>query len=531
MLSPRNSMILTRRVYLDPNVPPSPPQEHSVPITRNSGSAGPLDSDAKLKQLTKQMNSIKKKLRRYEEDFEREYGYRPSHADKMGNKDVKKMCAELNKLRKEMKQLKEDPHGAMMQCSSTKPLELGSEASTQDSRAMASDKTPSMEEKLQEVEKHLAEKRLLAGRPESLDELTREQLLDEKVAVQKALLYLEGIFGRPVSKGDRDLVRPLYDRYRALKRLVIRSGPSKLKDSVVELQTILEHETMDFTSSPPSLSVQDETPEASAATGNADLPTKFQQPSDTSDSLWENLHSLSLSELLNQQRTTREEKKRLRRSLREYEEDFQRRTGKKLQREDRLPMEGTYIAYKQAKAKLRLLEALKNVAEWTPQHMGFSLDQIFSTTWGFYLLNDQCNSALLPLTTEECCRKDTSNIGGTPTNASVKTLKMIHRIVVQKTLVYQGITNHLWAKTDVEGHDLLGRMMRRGLEDGQWHILENWNRIARGVEETLKTYYVVSSNSSVFLTSSPAQEWDCPNSSTCRPWTSSNFGWNALRIR
>lgn len=72
---------------------------------------------------------------------------------------------------------------------------------------------------------HLSEKRLLAGRSENLDELSREQLLDEKVAVQKALLYLEGIFGRPVTRGDRDLVRPLYDRYRALKRLVIRSGP------------------------------------------------------------------------------------------------------------------------------------------------------------------------------------------------------------------------------------------------------------------------------------------------------------------
>lgn len=72
---------------------------------------------------------------------------------------------------------------------------------------------------------HLSEKRLLAGRFERLEELTREQLLDEKVAVQKALLYLEGIFGRPVTRGDRDLVRPLYDRYRALKRLVIRSGP------------------------------------------------------------------------------------------------------------------------------------------------------------------------------------------------------------------------------------------------------------------------------------------------------------------
>jgi hypothetical protein len=61
-----------------------------------------------------------------------------------------------------------------------------------------------------------------------------------------------------------------------------------------ELATILEHETMDFTSSPPSLSVQEETPEAPAATGNADVSMKFHQPSESSDSLWQNLHSLPL---------------------------------------------------------------------------------------------------------------------------------------------------------------------------------------------------------------------------------------------
>ncbi|KDR20506.1 hypothetical protein L798_04895, partial [Zootermopsis nevadensis] len=359
MLSPRNSMILTRRVYLDPSVPPSPPNEHNVSVPRKSGVSGQLDSESRLKTLSKQINSLKKKLKHYEEQFEREYGYRPSHADKMGNKGIEKMYADLNKLRKEVKYLKEDPHCVIVE-SSTKPLELVIEGSAAVNGGVNSnsDKTPSMEEKLQEVEKHLSEKRLLAGRFERLEELTREQLLDEKVAVQKALLYLEGIFGRPVTRGDRDLVRPLYDRYRALKRLVIRSGPSKLKDSLSELATILEHETMDFTSSPPSLSVQEETPEALAVADNADVPTEFHQTSESSDSLWENLHSLPLSELLNQQRTTREEKKRLRRSLREYEEDFQRRTGKKLQREDRVPMENMYVAYKQAKAKLRLLEAL-----------------------------------------------------------------------------------------------------------------------------------------------------------------------------
>jgi hypothetical protein len=47
--------------------------------------------------------SLKKKLKHYEEEFEREYGYRPSHADKMGNRDIKKIYTEINKLRKEVK--------------------------------------------------------------------------------------------------------------------------------------------------------------------------------------------------------------------------------------------------------------------------------------------------------------------------------------------------------------------------------------------------------------------------------------------
>lgn len=59
-----------------------------------------------------------------------------------------------------------------------------------------------------------------------------------------------------------------------------------------------------------------------------------------------------------QQRSTREEKKKLRRSLREFEEECQNRIGRKLLREDRLPMEHIYTEYKHAKAKLRLLDAL-----------------------------------------------------------------------------------------------------------------------------------------------------------------------------
>lgn len=65
-------------------------------------------------------------------------------------------------------------------------------------------------------------KRVTHSRPDKLDDCTYEQLAEEKTAVQRALLWLEGARGRPSAKEDRDAARPLYDRYRAVKRLVAR---------------------------------------------------------------------------------------------------------------------------------------------------------------------------------------------------------------------------------------------------------------------------------------------------------------------
>lgn len=59
--------------------------------------------------------------------------------------------------------------------------------------------------------------RQLAGRAEAIEELTAKEVLDEKLAVQRALLYVESLHGRPASYRHKDLLRPLYDRYRILK--------------------------------------------------------------------------------------------------------------------------------------------------------------------------------------------------------------------------------------------------------------------------------------------------------------------------
>lgn len=213
MLSPRNSLLLPRRFYSE--------EEMQIPNTSNPADLG-------LKNLAKHINGLKKKIKKYEDEFEENFGYRPSHSDKMSNRDIKRLCTELNKLRKEHKLLKEDPISALLTLGNANNRQLNATAAgspVNNNNGHEKSRTTSMEETVKEVEKKLSEKRIKYNRPDNMEELSYEQLLDEKTAVQKALLHIENSFGRPVSKEDRAVVRPLYDRYRTLKRLLIRAGP------------------------------------------------------------------------------------------------------------------------------------------------------------------------------------------------------------------------------------------------------------------------------------------------------------------
>ncbi|XP_076684997.1 protein FAM13B isoform X2 [Andrena cerasifolii] len=356
MLSPRNSLLLPRRFYSENEVQPSTP---------NIAELG-------LKNLTKHINGLKKKIKKYEDEFEGNFGYRPSHSDKMSNRDIKRLCTELNKLRKEHKLLKEDPVGVLLANANNK-TRTSSNSPTNNNNSQEKSRATSMEEMVREIEKKLSEKRVKYNRPDNMEELTYEQLIDEKTAVQKALLHIENSFGRPVSKEDRAVVRPLYDRYRTLKRLLIRAGVCTNKDSVSELATILEHEAMDFTSSNVPSNPSDTERRASepdmSHRGILDCIEPVEQLQTDSDSQHsssegsrsnnEILHALPQEELLVQQKLTREEKKRLRRALKELEAQFEARAGRRMQREDRGPQVITvYESYKQSKAKLRLIDAL-----------------------------------------------------------------------------------------------------------------------------------------------------------------------------
>ncbi|KAI3381490.1 hypothetical protein SNEBB_001989 [Seison nebaliae] len=64
----------------------------------------------------------------------------------------------------------------------------------------------------------LHKKRVMKGRSYNLDEMSRVEIAMEKSQMQEELLNYENKYGRPTTKLDRDIMKNIYDRYRAVKQ-------------------------------------------------------------------------------------------------------------------------------------------------------------------------------------------------------------------------------------------------------------------------------------------------------------------------
>ncbi|XP_070545204.1 protein FAM13A-like isoform X4 [Ptychodera flava] len=392
----------------DTDIPPSPPtaQPYLQGPFRTERRPGE-EADPTVKQLSKQIHTLKKKIRQFEQNFEAEFGYKPSHSDKTARPDIKRMMLEMSKAKKQLREVKERSSSNSGRLSDTLPVVSGEARNTAEFNHM--DGKPSMEETLNAGLRRLNEKRRDSNRPEDINGMTRDQIMDEKLALQKVLLQFESIHGRPSTKVEKDLMRPLYDRYRNIKRIIAKMPSKTHQDGrsreprsesphQSDLQPILEHETMEFPSKdkmshlmPGGYDYDDSDelvgvstdftvtkdysllrdtirPGLSYVGDMEDDEDDFDSPADTRrmgfktlrSSLQEDatLHEASITELLEKQIQAKNDKKRLRKVLREFEDSFFKRNGRKVQKEDRLPMESEYTEYKQVKARLRLLEAL-----------------------------------------------------------------------------------------------------------------------------------------------------------------------------
>uniref|UniRef100_A0A7N6A9B4 FAM13A-like domain-containing protein n=1 Tax=Anabas testudineus TaxID=64144 RepID=A0A7N6A9B4_ANATE len=246
--------------------------------------------------------------------------YKPSHNDKYSNPEMVRVMSELAKARKQLKELR--LRQSVFESKEQEGVENTDRLSS--GQQGATEHKPTLEETVESLFRRLREKRRALGLPDNTKEMTQAQMVLEKITLQKCLLYFESLHGRPGTKQEKNLVKPLYDRYQMIKRLLCASPTfTTIYYKLVPLKGSVHLDLSSF--------------------NFPGFPLSFNQ---------------TRSQLLQCLRETRAEKKTRRKALKEFEDEFYRQTGRICQKEDRTPMKEEYQEYKQLKAKLRLLEVL-----------------------------------------------------------------------------------------------------------------------------------------------------------------------------
>uniref|UniRef100_UPI00358FF18E protein FAM13A-like isoform X2 n=1 Tax=Myxine glutinosa TaxID=7769 RepID=UPI00358FF18E len=397
-----------QRFVSDPEAPPHPPNEHS-PLRQRSTSLGSSEvleeTPSDLLRLRRRVHTLKKKIHRFEEDFEQQNKYRPSYSIKAASSEVLRWMNDLERVRKQVKELKlagtESERNKMTRRrSNTLPKSFGSQRDLESEEEVSLEEgdfeyvqqgsvgihveRPAIEE-LQGFLRRAQENRKKEGRPEDLTKMTRDQIAAEKTTLQKVLLHLEHLYGRAGTEEEKHILRPLYERYRIVKQLLSRArnfptiGTTTALCRHAQLKTLMDSQTAQLYG---DIQEEEESEEEGRESGadspsfhdmsvilinetdpcQQEKPAEFVSPTDDAEHTrfsFANIHGTSLDELLEQLKEARANKKRLKNHLREYDAHFHKENGRSVPKEERLQME-EYHEYKQVKAKLRLLEVLIN---------------------------------------------------------------------------------------------------------------------------------------------------------------------------
>lgn len=187
-----------------------------------------------------------------------------------------------------------------------------------------SDKLNAMALNLKELLARLLEKRKISKRNMIAEKMNREEIHFEKIDTQKELLAFEEKHGRPQTKLEKDLMRPLYDHYRKVKRLLAKAT-GKSVQNVSGTPEDMDDEELN--------NIKDQ-------------------------KNFVNLHSLTLPELNKEKEACMHEKTKLKDQIKKYELEFAKQMGRALTKEDREYHKEDFERYKVLKAKLKLIDAL-----------------------------------------------------------------------------------------------------------------------------------------------------------------------------
>ena len=195
---------------------------------------------SKHKQISKQLSQLKRKIEHLENTFTEKAGYRPSQADKRTDPEMNSLVIEQARLRREVKNIKEN-------------FEMKGEVKeVSKSTEKVNRSIDDIKHSLSGIELKLEDNRKVKDRPFDLDLMTIEEIIDEKLDIQSLLLDFEKNHGHPETKDEKEAMKGLYDRYRSLKMLVNRSNSARSRQTWSDLVPIPEDSSLPLTlASPP----------------------------------------------------------------------------------------------------------------------------------------------------------------------------------------------------------------------------------------------------------------------------------------
>lgn len=312
---------------------------------------------SKIKQLSKQLSVVRKKIEDFEVKFEDSHGYKPSQAEKQNNKAIRKLLIQQNRIKRQIRMCRESgdsgvnvddyspvtsPSRPWSPCTDFSILNVYSD----NSNSSDSNRLDRLRFAVEKIEEKLSKERLENGRPKALEEMTHEQVIQENTALQNALTQYEVVLNHETTEDEKSVLKELLHRYRTVKKMMRRSSNVFTKD--LELETIPEGSEIQLTLASPQRRINIEMNFVSKNEVNQE---------DLTEKSDENLHAMTKIELLNVQRNAKEDKKQFRRWLKEKEAKFLEENGKSMPK-DELKDTDYYNKYKMTKAKLKLVDAL-----------------------------------------------------------------------------------------------------------------------------------------------------------------------------
>lgn len=278
-------------------------------------------SSSKIKHLTKKIAKIQLEIDNFEMELEEKAGHPLSKADKIKDETLGNLILKKKELKKEKQKIKDKEKD--------KPK-------------------PTIEVVKDSIEESMENVRKLAGRPECLDDMTYEELVAEKEELQEQLDEAAEEHSL-AKKEDRKVMADLFLRLRQLKRLTRRSSFS----SGNLLDEIPEHSSVELVTGRRN-SVESFSEEELEEGQEEQVETQEEEEKEE-ESEW---HVMTKGDLRSAVVEMKAQKSQLKQLIREFDQGVQSKTGRKVSKEDRQPIETIYQSYKKTKQRIKLIEAL-----------------------------------------------------------------------------------------------------------------------------------------------------------------------------